>query len=53
MKRSAVIFDSKDNAPPPNKHLGLFWRKKANQVFSPAAANETLHTLKLFLKLDK
>jgi hypothetical protein len=27
--------------------------KYKHQVFSPAAADETSHTLKLFLKLDK
>jgi hypothetical protein len=40
-------------APPPGEHLGLFWRGKKYPVFSPAAANKTLHTLKLFLKLGK
>jgi hypothetical protein len=27
--------------PSPGEHLGLFWRKKKHQVFSPAAADET------------
>ena len=27
--------------PSPSKHLGLFWREKKHQVFSPAAADET------------
>ncbi len=26
---------------PPGEHLGLFWREKNHQVFSPAAADET------------
>jgi hypothetical protein len=39
-------------APSPSEHLGLFWKKKTSS-FSPAAANETLHALKLFLKLGK
>jgi hypothetical protein len=40
------------SAPPPANILGFFGEKK-HQVFSPAAANKTLHALKLFLKLDK
>jgi hypothetical protein len=32
----------------PANILGFFGRKKKHQVFSPAAANETLHALKLF-----
>ncbi len=42
-----------DESPPPGKHLGLFLAKKKTSVFSPAAANKTLHALKLFLKLGK
>jgi hypothetical protein len=44
---------SKRPPPPPGEHLGLFWRKKKHQVFSPAATDETLHVLKLFLKIGK
>jgi hypothetical protein len=40
-------------SPPPGEHLGFFWRIKKDPVFSPAAANETLHVLTLFLKLGK
>ncbi len=40
-------------APPPGKHLGLFWQKKKHPVFSPTAADKTSHALKLFLKLGK
>jgi hypothetical protein len=43
---------SYDRAPPPGKHFGFFGEKKF-QVFSPAAADKTLHALKFFLKLDK
>jgi hypothetical protein len=28
-------------APSPDEHLGLFWREKKHQDFSPAAANKT------------
>jgi hypothetical protein len=38
---------------PPANILGFFGRIKKHQVFSPAAADETLHALKLFLKLGK
>jgi hypothetical protein len=31
----------------------VFFTGKKHQVFSPAAANERLHALKLFLKLGK
>jgi hypothetical protein len=48
-----LVKDGKIGAPPPGEHRGLFQREKKHQVFSPAAADETLHALKLFLKLDK
>jgi hypothetical protein len=38
----------------PLANILCFFGKKKHQVFSPAAANKTLHTLKLFLiKLGK
>jgi hypothetical protein len=40
-------------SPAPANILGFFGRKKKHQVFSPAAADKTLHALKLFLKLGK
>jgi hypothetical protein len=49
---TSTICEALAHSPPPNEHLGLFWWKKKHQVFFPAA-DETLHTLKLFFKLDK
>ena len=37
----------------PANILGFFGEKKKHHVFSPAAADKTLHALKLFLKLGK
>jgi hypothetical protein len=48
-----MVVCSSSRAPPLGEHLGLFWRKKKHQIFSPAAAAKTLHALKLFLKLGK
>jgi hypothetical protein len=40
-------------ALPLSEHLELFWQKNKHEIFSPAAADETLHALKLFCKLEK
>jgi hypothetical protein len=45
------IFAGTGHLPPANI-LG-FLAKKKDPVFSPAAADETLHALQLFLKLGK
>jgi hypothetical protein len=38
---NSQVASSTDSSPSPGEHLGLFWRKKKHQVFSPAAADET------------
>ncbi len=49
-----VSSRSLTSIPRPGEHLGLFWRKKKIQFsLHPAAADETSHALKLFLKLPR
>jgi hypothetical protein len=41
LRKLVVYCNYLAHAPSPGEHLGLFWREKKHQVFSPAAANET------------
>ncbi len=52
-QKGQIPHKEHNGTPSPGEHLGLFWREKKHQVFSPATADETWHALKLFLKLGK